>query len=255
MANNIIHTRAGRVALQALLRDVPAMMTGRVQDPSGSVRGVQLRLGMVALSLIKVAFIMKSRGGTDEAGDRWKPLSPRYIAYGRRHPGLKAIRDAARAKGRPGRPLLTDKQDLEWRKIFAKTFYALRRRLGEREAKATAAGHAWNVLKASGARTIFAEYSTTEVEILRDTGVLFNSLSPGVDGPSGAPNQIFNTGPGFVVVGTNRKGAAAHHTGTARLPQRRLWPDPKRWPQSWWRQLTNQLRDGIVRAIQLNLKP
>src|SRR5437868_10069394 len=54
--------------------------------------------------------------------------------------------------------------------------------------------------------------------ILRDTGLLFNSLSPGI---SARPN------PGQVIVGTNDPKAAWHHRGTTTIPARPLWPDPE----------------------------
>jgi len=120
------------------------------------------RCGLVALGLIKRAFITKSRGGTDEAGESWPPKSRRTK---------------------------------------------------------------------------------------RATGLLLNSLSPGV----ASAEQVFRIGHGEVIVGTNRKGAAAQHNGVpGRLPQRRLWPEPSKWPASWWRDIMEQVRTGLVDiAMQL----
>jgi hypothetical protein len=109
-----------------------------------------------------------------------------------------------------------------------------------------AARRAWFILKAEGARTLLDKYGNRQVEILRDTGLLLNSLSPGVS----SSEQILRTGPGEVVVGTNRKGAAAHHYGVpGRLPQRRLWPEPSRWPSSWWAELVEQARAGLIDVV------
>lgn len=109
--------------------------------------------------------------------------------------------------------------------------------------KASAAKRAWAILKREGATTLLAKYGGRSVEILRDTGLLLNSLSPGV----ASADQIFRLAPGTVIIGTNRKGALFHHMGIpGRLPQRRLWPDPKRWPKSWRLDILEQLRQGMI---------
>jgi hypothetical protein len=240
-----------------LVYALPLVMAGRMQDPTGLLQGMQLRLGVAALMLIKIAYLAKAQGGTDEAGDSWAPLSPKYIAYGRRHPGLAEKRAEAKSKGRPGRPLLSDTQDKRWRGLFAAKLHRTSRKQAamgiggnaEADAKANAAAYAWAVLKAEGGKTIFGEYSGAKVEILRDTGVGFNSLSPGVDGPSGHPNQVFRTLPNGVMVGTNRKAMAAHHRGSGKLPKRRLWPETNRWPSSWWMELLDAARDGAANIL------
>ena len=81
-----------------------------------------------------------------------------------------------------------------------------------------AAAVAWLVLKIEGAKTLVDKYGHRIVEILRDTGLLLNSLSPGVY----SSERVFKVGHGEVIVGTNRKGAAAHHHGVpGRLPHHR----------------------------------
>lgn len=102
---------------------------------------------------------------------------------------------------------------------------------------------AWLVLKRDGAQTLVGKYGNRPVGILRDTGLLLNSLSPGV----ASAEQVFRTGPGEVIVGTNRRGAAAHHRGIpGRLPQRRLWPSPENWPAAWWDDIMDQLKQGLL---------
>ncbi len=117
--------------------------------------------------------------------------------------------------------------------------------------KASAAKRAWGILKREGATTLLDKYGTRKVEILRDTGLLLNSLSPGVQ----SAEQIFKVGNAEVTIGTNRKGAAKHHTGIpGRLPQRRLWPEIQRWPQSWKDDMVEQARDGLVDIIVKEIK-
>lgn len=211
------------------LRGLPSMLAGRTPDPDGTVRGLLLALGLQALSLIKGAFIVKSRGGTDEAGITWKKLDPKYVAYQRRHPG--------RPRGGP-RPTLNAAQDRQWRAIYATMS---RRLIAEgmeaKSAGAQAAAAAWAHAKANGATTLLERYGNAPVEILRDTGLLLNTLSPG----SGHPDQILRPGPGKVTVGSNLKKAGRLHK------DRPLWPEEL--PPAWETRLADTLGDGIKLVI------
>lgn len=169
-----------------------AKLTEAVITADGSVgalvQGFQMRIATEALSFIREAFIVKSRGGTDEAGQSWRPLSLKYLIYGRRHPGRNfphtsstpptrgRLAVAQWGEGRARRPMLTQKLDAKWRAIFGAL---VRKGLNA----AIAARIAWASVKALGGRTVWAAYSPPPaVEINRDTGVLFNSLSPGIEG-------------------------------------------------------------------------
>lgn len=250
MPQHTIHVRTTRKQLMDTIRqELPRALSGHGPDSTGLVQGLQLRVGMQALSLIKEAFVVKARGGTDEAGDSWPPLTRKHIAYGRRHPGLDSIRRQAKAEGRPGRPLLTKRQNERWKALYTRALRGLAAQNREGgagpEEKGHAAAYAWMVLKTEGGKTILGEYGDTPTEILRDSGQLLNSLSPGVAGPSGHPNQIFRVNPGEVIIGTNRKGAARMHAG-----KRRLWPRVETWPQRWWGLLSGTLRDGAANVLQ-----
>ncbi len=227
---NTIHTRATNDALRQLLSKLPA--------DARSADGILTRVGLAILGRIKRAFVTKARGGTDEAGDRWQPLSPKTVAYSRTRQRGKGGRTKAEKK-RPNFPsqALNAKQQEQWWQVYRR---ALAWRKGD---KAFAARIAWSVLKKLGAQTLLMKYGGRNVEILRDTGLLLNSLSPG----SGTPEQVFKVGGGAVTVGTNRKGAAGHHNGIpGRLPQRRLWPSPGKWPKNWWDDLLATVREGIL---------
>lgn len=88
-------------------------------------------------------------------------------------------------------------------------------------------------------------------EILRERGPLGDSLEPtiGLRLPQAKRNQVFRVRRGSVEVGTSRKGALAHHLGTRHLPQRRLWPEPDKWPQSWWTAIQEAVMLGAVEII------
>lgn len=87
-------------------------------------------------------------------------------------------------------------------------------------------------------------------EILRETGDLIASLTPGArpddapPSPPPMPGQVFALLPGEVVVGTALPYAHFHHEGTATIPQRRLWAGFSRWPSSWKRGILHQAALG-----------
>lgn len=231
MAEVTVHVRASRAAIRDAIARVPqAMVSG------GAGQAVMLRAGTALLGHIREAFIVKARGGTDEAGERWAPLAPATVAYGRRGGRTRTER------GRASRPsqALTKRQQERWWSLYRQGLAMYR---GD---KGRAARRAWVILRGEGATTLLDKYGGRRVEILRDTGLLLNSLSPGV----ASAERVLRAGPGEVIVGTNRRGAAAHHAGVpGRLPQRRLWPEPSRWPASWWRDIAEQVRAGLLDAV------
>ncbi len=198
MAERVIHVRASRRQVMRVLSMLPRIASGQ-SSAAGGVgylrQSLLTRIGLTALSFIKIAFVQKARGGTDEAGERWKPLSAYTIAR-RRHP----------RGGKPG---------------------------------------------------------NQSVEILRDTGLLINSLTPGVPvtgtpppvPPPKPPKQVFRLGRGNIILGTNRQWAWTHHKGIpGRIPQRKLWPDPRQWPKSWWDEILVQAQLGVIDIVIFLLK-
>jgi len=234
MAEQTIYVRASRAAVVGAVLRIPQ----EASVGSAEANAMMTRLGFTALGRIRQAFVVKSRGGTDEAGDRWAPLSPKTIAYSRTRGRGRSGRTRAEY-GRPDRPsqALNAKQQDRWWRLYRQGLAMFK---GD---KKHAAARAWFILKKEGAVTLLDKYGHRQVEILRDTGLLLNSLSPGIT----IAEQVFRVLPGEVIVGTSRKGAASHHTGIpGRLPQRRLWPEPSRWPSSWWLDLAEQGRAGLI---------
>lgn len=237
--------RGGRERLLAELRAIPSVLAGKSSDPGGLVATALRVLGIEAMTIIKDAFVVKSRGGTDEAGIAWPPLKPTTIAYGRRHPGLAAKRTRAAKAGRAGRPLLTVAQDKLWRAIYAGAL-ARGKRQGNKDAGSNAAALAWAIVKARGGKTILGVYGSVQVDQLRDTGRLLNSLSPGT------PDSLLSVTPNSVRVGTNVVYAAAHHEGNPakNRPPRPLWPEPDKWPQAWTDRLLAILKDHVANLVR-----
>lgn len=234
MTTNTTHTRASRDAIRQALADLPAAARrgGPIAD------AMMTRIGMTALGRIKRAFVVKARGGTDEAGEKWQPLSPKTIAYSKTRQRGRGGRTKTE-KGRSTYPsqALNAKQQARWWAVYRRQLAIYKGNKGH------AAAVAWLILKGEGAQTLVDKYGHRQVEILRDTGLLLNSLSPG----TGSTEQVFRVQPGAVVVGTNRKGAAGHHYGIpGRLPQRRLWPPPDSWPASWWEDILDVTKTGLL---------
>lgn len=236
-----------------------AILTGQEPDPHGVGRGFVLALGFGALSDIKDAFVTKSRGGTDEAGISWPRLSREYLAYGRRFGRGEAARLVRGAGGDPklnrfgvsgNRGLLTKDQKARWEKIYGQQFARFYASTASHTYASMRAGKmAWAILKREGALTKLAVFGDRQVDILRDTGVLFNSLSPGMltgEGAaaayskptgSGGDEQIFELQPGKITVGTDVLYAATHNYGDPRrgIPRRQFLPaTDAQVPGVWW---------------------
>ena len=223
----------------AAIREAISKLPQQLKNDSAVSGAIMTRVGMAALGHIKKAFVDKARGGADEAGERWAPLSRRTIAYSRRG------RTGAERKRAP-RPsqALNRSQSDRWWELYrqGKAMYK-----GD---KSRAAKRAWVILKSEGAQTLLDKYGNRQVEILRDTGPLFNSLSPGV----ASPHRVFRVSGTSVTIGTNRQGALDHHEGRKGLPQRRLWPDPKNWPASWWADIIEQAKQGLIDVTLSSLR-
>lgn len=244
MIEETVYVRASLRQVADALRRVPHLARG------AAGRGLMLRVGLAALGRVRRAFVAKARGGADETGLSWKPLSPRTVAYSRKHPGMPRKRPGTRPSW-----ALTAAQRARWKGLFARYVRVFR---GD---AAHAAAVAWAVLKKEGAKTVLGRYGSAKAEILRDTGLLLNSLSPGVvagraapTSPGTKPRQVFRLGPGQVIIGTKRKGAVYHHRGTSRLPKRPLWPAPRDWTAGWWADIQAQAVMGLLDIATAQLR-
>ncbi len=120
--------------------------------------------------IIHDQFLVKSRGGTDSAGIKWKSLSPRTIAQrplGKGDAKTYGVRNFKATRG-----LLTPNEDKRWRAIY---HFNLRRGRTPQQA----ASIAWSILKGAGAKTKLATLGSRDVPILILTSRLERSLRPG----------------------------------------------------------------------------
>ena len=249
----------GRAQAERLIRSILASLVGAAR--SEVAEGVFLAIGMAALSDIQ----------TGEDGNRWKRLDPKTLAYSRRFgPGEQARlkRDAGLGRGNrfaPGnqKGLLTAAELKRWRKYYAMHLARLAARYPMVQAKAYAAGIAWNKIKAEGGKTKLEVYGNREHEALRDTGVLFNSLSVGrVTGNSysrptvdGGEYQIFEALENGVVVGTSVPYAGTHNNGNPKrgIPERRFIPKDDDVPQVWLDRWLNAGMTALAHGLEIEL--
>lgn len=268
----MISFRGSRADIRRIATQLQAMASGATPDQMNIARGVMLAVGFAALSDIKKAYITKARGGTDEMGIRWPRLSREYLAYQRRFGGgeqsrlKKAAGLGAGNKFAPGNKKgLLNKAQLEaWRAVYARNLARLSVSMSLPDAKALAAQRAWAyVKKRMNAKTMLEVFGDRQVEILRDTGILFNSLSPGVlsgSGPAaayqkptlpGGQEQVFQVEPGAVIVGTTVRYANAHQNGI-RVPRRQFLPEnAQQIPQIWYDRWAKVAAQAFAVGIEL----
>lgn len=253
--SDIVHFRGGRREAERIIRALVGTITGHGSQYEDLARGVFCSVGFAALSDIQEDFKVKARGGTGADGSTWPRLSPKTLAYSRRFgPGEQSrLKKAAGLSGAnrfsPGgnRGLLTAQQLKRWRQVYGTRLARLAATMPLSEAKAKAAQIAWAVLKAEGAKTKLDVYGNRQHEALRDTGILFNSLSMGrldngwsgseyvkPSGPGG-DQQVFETLRNGVIVGTNVPYARVHNEGDPKkgIPERRFIPKEGQVPQVW----------------------
>lgn len=250
-----------------IIRALLASLTGNAR--SEAARGVFLAMGITLLSDIHQDFIVKARGGTGADGVKWQRLSPKTLAYTRRFgPGEQSTLKKAAGLGRGNRfapggnsGLLSAAELKEWRKIYGSRLARFAASMPLSAAKAKAASIAWAVMKQRGAKTKLEVYGNREHEVLRDTGILANSLSVGAitgdtySRPSldGGEQQIFSLLENGVVVGTNVKYARAHHEGLNGLPRRPIMPDENSFPMQWAENILNAGMRALSTAIELSI--
>ena len=260
----IIYTSKTSAQIRQLAWMLSVMLTGRAPSLRKYADGIKAATAYQFFSLVHDAFLVKSGGGTDEAGYNWKPLSPAYLAYQRRfgkgeQAALKKEAGIGRGNSRKignGSTLLNKQQADLWWSTYARAKAIALQTLPVRDAKSKAAAIAWSVVKKAGGKTKLEVYGHRRVDILRDTGVLLNSLTPGVvtgnhyqkPPPRKQGGQVARIEPASLSVGTNVKYAGAHHNGY-HVPMRRLWPDASRMPQRWKQLINQRMQNGFTKAV------
>lgn len=242
--------RGTRQDLLLQVAQLSAILSGRAADATGIAKAFLMAIGYAALADIRDAYVKKARGGTDAMGVRWAPLRPRTIANRRVGPGdrnnanVQAWEQARKRElRRIQREFERQEGDLYDRFLLSMDAAEARRRARQIASRRATEQTGMTKIQALGSRN---------VEILRDTGVLMNSLTPGVLSASGSSmtysppsgeggqHQVFKIGPGEVIVGTIDKKAATHQNGdpARNIPQRKILPEesdtiPADWMENW----------------------
>lgn len=261
MSERVVCTSDRKPEIARLLRLLPAMLSGRVQDEHGIAAGFRARLGMAFYSLVAPNFEKLGRGQAGADGDVWPPLSAEYLAYSRPITGRKPPKAGKKAPGgKDG--LLTGEQLKLWNREFA---HALNHYIvfeSEEEAKSHAAAIAWLSVERAGGKTKLSDprfggrQAGIDYQILVSEGYLANSLKPGQliekQGPDaeyrGSQDQHFEDESYRLIVGSDDHKAKYHHNGHG-TRKRRLWPE--RFPSDWWQQILGTAASGLTRIGQL----
>lgn len=257
-----IHYRGTNAEVRRMLEGFIRSFSDGAGEYAPLVRGIKLRVGMVALACVQEAFIAKAAGGAGEDGISWEPLKKQTIANRPLGPGDKKLMKGYGAHngrdvlGRAKRGFLTPVEDKRWRMIFAtrKAMLMAKHGMADAAASARAGEIAWATLKAEGAKTKLEVLGNRHVQMLRSTGRLFNSLSPGTEDPAHHPitapppdapipsDRILQEDVGAVIVGSNVEYAAAQHA------KRPLWPEGE-LPPAWNERIAEAAKSGIEEAI------
>lgn len=198
-----IYFRGTHAQVRHILHSIPRIVAGRVPDPSGVAKGVQLRAATALLSQVQQDFLVKSRGGTGKDRVKWPALAMSTIAARKR-----TAKEVAEYKKR-------DKQN-----------------------------------KTLGKFTKLAWFGSRAVDMLRDTGRLFRSLTPGVEGrPSGNPDQVITNGPGTLVLASKCPYLETHQKGTKHVPARPVFPVNGRIPDAYVPAVLGAMGRGVVALL------
>lgn len=203
------HARLNKDRLVAYLRNLPSELVGN----HGELKSVFASAFAHALfTKIAKAYEIKSAGGTDELGYKWKDLKPTTKAYRKLKSGELS---SMGIQGKRQRGLLTPSQNKQWKAIFASTMKKLiARGMGVDEAKGKAAQVAWSIMKSKGALTKLSVLGNRKVPILRVSDRLYKSLSPGTlsGGRYYKPaNQVFEIQGKTITLGSSVPYAAKQH--------------------------------------------
>lgn len=249
--------RGSRMEAVEVFRRLPGYLSGRLPDVHGIGKSFKTAFGVALLDQIHRAYIVKSEGGTDDLGQKWKPLAPSTIAQRPIAPGdigrLGIGGRGQRAYKNRVRGLLTAQQDKVWRAIFFHTYNKLRLKIGDRAAKAKAAEFAWAyVKKRMGAQTKLATLGKRDVLINRITDNLLRSLEPGtltLDNYNKPADQIFETKLNSVRLGSKVKYAVNVHK------LRKFWPDSASTMRKWYVVATARATQHLATQLQQINRP
>lgn len=246
----VVKFKGSRSAAKQIVQSVVNSLLGKDPQYKPLADSVLTAVGVAALSDIKNDFVRKSHGETGQDGVTWAPLKPATIAA--RRLGAADKKDAVIG----ARWKIVQK---EYKKLYQKYRLGLPPELASIKARRVAEMRATYQTGMSKTEA----YGSRQVDILRDTGVLLNSLTPGKVGASGTyskpskeggDEQIFLIDNGAVSIGTTVHYAATHQFGDPdrRIPARPFLP--RHVPAVWLDEWSLVGRDALAAAIKFALE-
>lgn len=231
-----VRTSMTRQQLTGELRNLPAYLSGRLYDSRGLAKTFRAEFAYHLFNKISRSFFAKSSGGSDEFGNRWKPLKPATI-----------VQRASRHLPKTGRRgLLSVQQEKLWKRVFAQNFARLAPRMGEKAAKQHAAKMAWGVAKSKGAKTLKERFAGARALINWVSGRLKKSLMPGRRSAGGyqppSAEQVYEEYHGFLLLGTAVPYAPHVHR------RRRLWPSVNQMGP-WITEASQKAMGAVIRRL------
>lgn len=137
----------------------------------------------------------------------------------------------------------TGRDGVRWKPLSPKTVAARARTRGEVTAFRTAK-------KKDPRTTALAFYGSRKVDVLRDTGRLLRSLTPGVEGqPSGNPDQVLRLGPGELILGSKCPYLERHQEGSKHTPARPVFPVRGKLPPAYLPAVLGAAARGVVALV------
>lgn len=255
----IVRWHGTKGELLARLHQFGGVFGGKLPDNSGSAAELLQAVGMTLLGEMQDAYEKKAEGGRDAMGIQWAPLAASTLAL-RRTTGGAA--QAAKLRDMFGRLPDTRKRlvAVQYHRLL-NLFKAEQRQSRSGAASRKTARRLLELIRPFISPTRYAQTQKRLIEmhngkakqaavlgayalILRDTGRLFNSLSPQLNGGG---DQVMQVGAGSVSVGSNVGYMKFHQSsaprrmkkdGTPRLPRRQVLPDANTpVPEAWWRRM------------------
>jgi hypothetical protein len=218
-----LHFRGTRTEMRAAIKKLPEYLSGDAPDVLGIARVYKAYFAYHWFVKVRDGYLIKSNGGTDDTGMRWKPNAASTIAKRALRPG-----DIRRIRGKTESPLnervrglLTPLQDALWRGVFKSNYLRLLSREPQHVAKARAAQIAWGIVKKGGAQTKIGLLGSRKLPIGQNTGRLLAACSPGKisdGGYSPTVDQVIVYGPNNVELKIQVPYAGDFHK------DRPIWP-------------------------------
>src|SRR3972149_3931880 len=120
--------RSRKRSIKQLIRNMPGYCTGSIRDAYSIGKAFRLSFAVAFLERVAEGFDAKSRGGSDDLGNKWKALKRETIAQRPVRPGER--KQLGIKAGEHHRGLLTAAQDKTWRGVFRRKFLKVVRRVG-----------------------------------------------------------------------------------------------------------------------------